>query len=88
MSPADELADVQRILAQRCAPCHAATPTQAGFSAAPNGLMLESLPQLMSHLPEVQQQLVSRAMPLGNLTGMTADERSTLLAWIAHAAMP
>jgi len=78
----------QRIIAARCTPCHAQTPTQPGFSAAPNGLIFESLDQLKAHLPEVQQQLLTRAMPLGNLTGITEQERAVLLAWVSQAAAP
>jgi uncharacterized membrane protein len=82
---AAELARVQTILAQRCMPCHSARPTQAGFTSAPNGLMLDNLDQLRHHLPEVQQQLAAHTMPLGNLTGMTPDERALLLGWVARA---
>ena len=83
---AAEQAHVQQIVQVRCVPCHSATPTQAGFSAAPNGLVLQTLDQLSAHLPEVQQQLSARTMPLGNLTAMTEEERSLMLTWIAHAA--
>jgi uncharacterized membrane protein len=69
-APVADPAQVQLIVQQRCAPCHAATPTQAGFSAAPNGIVLQTLEQVRAHLPEVRQQLAMRAMPLGNLTGM------------------
>ncbi|MGA2024903.1 MAG: urate hydroxylase PuuD [Steroidobacteraceae bacterium] len=78
----------QWIIAARCTPCHAQAPTQPGFSAAPNGLILESLDQLKAHLPEVRQQVLTRAMPLGNLTGITEQERAVLLAWVAQAAGP
>ena len=82
-----EAAQVQHIVQLRCVPCHAATtPTQAGFSAAPNGLVLETLEQLSAHLPQVQQQLVARTMPLGNLTAMTDQERSAMLTWIGQGA--
>jgi uncharacterized membrane protein len=83
---ADEVARVQQIVHVRCTPCHAARPTQAGFSAAPNGVLLETLDQLLAHLAQVQQQLAAHAMPLGNLTAMTEDERATVLAWIGHGA--
>jgi uncharacterized membrane protein len=86
MAAADELSRVQHIVQVRCVPCHAAMPTQAGFSAAPNGLVLETLDQLSAHLPEVQQQLSARTMPLGNLTAMTEEERSAMLMWIGHGA--
>ena len=81
-----ERAHVQLILTQRCAPCHAAHPTLAGFTTPPNGVLLDSLEQLMQHLPQVQQQLATRAMPLGNLTGMTPGEREELLNWVTRAA--
>jgi uncharacterized membrane protein len=77
---------VQQIISSRCAPCHAHTPTQPGFSAAPNGLVFEGLEQVRAHLPEVQQQLRSRAMPLGNLTGITEQERGILLDWVEQAS--
>jgi len=85
-SRADELGRVQSILEQRCVPCHATHPVLAGFTAAPNGLVLEDLEQLMRHLPQVQQQVASNAMPLGNLTGMTPDERALFLHWADQAA--
>jgi uncharacterized membrane protein len=81
-----QVAQVQQIVQMRCVPCHAARPTQAGFSAAPNGLVLQTLDQLLAHLPEVQQQLAARTMPLGNLTGMTDPERAAMLMWIGHGA--
>jgi uncharacterized membrane protein len=40
----------------------------------------------LAHLPEVQQQLSARTMPLGNLTAMTDEERATMLMWIGHGA--
>ena len=80
-----ELARVQSIVEQRCVPCHATHPTQTGFPAAPNGVVLESLDELNRHLPQVQQQLATRAMPLGNLTGMTPEERALFLHWVDQA---
>jgi len=84
--PAVEGARVQLILEQRCVPCHAVNPTQPGFNAPPNGIVLQSIDQVMAYLPQVQQQLTMRTMPLGNLTGMTDEERATLLMWIGHGA--
>jgi uncharacterized membrane protein len=83
-APAVGSVRVQMIVQQRCAPCHAMTPTQPGFSAAPGGLVLQSLDQLEAHLPEAQRQLTMRTMPLGNVTMMTEDERALLLMWIGH----
>jgi uncharacterized membrane protein len=52
--------------------------------APSNGVVLQSLDQVLAHLPQVQQQLALRTMPLGNLTKMTDDERATVLMWIGH----
>ncbi|MET0279603.1 MAG: urate hydroxylase PuuD [Steroidobacteraceae bacterium] len=79
-------ARIEQIVHQRCAGCHAATPTQPGFAVAPKGLMLETPEQLLTHLAPVQLQVASRAMPIGNLSGMTDDERSELLDWIRDGA--
>jgi uncharacterized membrane protein len=79
---------VQAIVERRCTPCHAAHPTQPGFNAAPDGIVLGTLADVTAHSPQVQQQLATHAMPLGNLTGMTEDERAAVLLWIGHAARP
>ena len=73
---------VQHIIELRCTPCHATRPMEPGFAAPPDGLVFEGIDQVMVHSPEVQQQLVMHAMPLGNLTHMTEAERATVLAWI------
>jgi uncharacterized membrane protein len=85
-APSGDVSRVQQIVQVRCVPCHALRPTQAGFSAAPNGLVLETVDQLLAHLPQVQQQLSARTMPLGNLTSMTEEERTAMLMWIGHGA--
>jgi uncharacterized membrane protein len=87
LPPAVELVRVRTIFDERCVPCHAKNPTEPGFSAPPNGITLETVGQIMAHLPEVRQQLNLRTMPLGNLTGMTDEERATLLMWIGHGGL-
>ena len=79
-APADTRA--QSIAAERCAACHAATPRFAGIAAAPKGVMLESPAQLGAHAAKAREQLASRAMPPGNVTGLTEAERAELIAWI------
>jgi uncharacterized membrane protein len=77
---------VEDIVARRCAPCHAVHPSQPGFNAAPDGLVLGNLAAIAAHAPQIAQQLATHSMPLGNLTGMTDEERAAVLAWIAHEA--
>jgi uncharacterized membrane protein len=85
-SPAQEFSAVRHIVAERCVPCHAAMPTQPGFSTAPNGLALDTPEALLAHVTVIAPQVQTRAMPIGNLTGMTDSERSRLLDWIGHGA--
>jgi uncharacterized membrane protein len=85
-TPAQEFSAIEHIVAERCAPCHAASPTEAGFSTAPKGLLLDTPEALLTHIAVIGPQVRTRAMPIGNLTGMTDAERSRLLDWIAHGA--
>ena len=71
------------IVQQRCVPCHSKNPTQEGFDAAPAGVVLETPEQIVDQADAVDEQVVrTKAMPLGNVTGMTDDERETLGAWL------
>jgi len=73
---------IQHIVAIRCAPCHAAAPTQPGFATAPKGLLLDSPEAILTHVSVIAPQVATNAMPIGNLTGMTDAERAQLLDWI------
>jgi uncharacterized membrane protein len=86
-SPQAQFAAVQHIVATRCAPCHAAHPSQPGFAAAPNGILLDSPANLLAHAAVLAPQVETRAMPIGNITGMTEPERAQLLDWI-HRGTP
>lgn len=78
-------ADVLAIAKGRCVSCHAAKPADTTFSEAPKGVMLESLDDLRRHKPMIMVQAVNNAaMPLGNKTGMTPEERARLGAWLAR----
>lgn len=76
-------ADVQPIIEQHCTSCHAEQPTSELFSEPPLGLKLENFEEVHAASTKVKQMAVdSDAMPLGNMTGMTDEERATLGAWI------
>lgn len=78
---------VHAIVAQRCAVCHSAHPTEAGFTSAPLGVLLQTPAEIRANAPRIEVQAVqSHAMPLGNITGMTDRERALLGAWIAGGA--
>ena len=79
--------DAQAIIRARCSACHATKPRQEGIAVAPKGIVLETPAQIVANAAAIRQQAVaSRAMPLGNLTGMTDDERARLAAWIDAGA--
>jgi uncharacterized membrane protein len=76
--------EAQAIVQQRCVPCHAAEPTQEGFDSPPAGVAFDTSDQIESQAAAIEAQAVdSKAMPLGNVTQMTDEERETLGAWIA-----
>jgi uncharacterized membrane protein len=80
-------AEVEAIVAARCATCHAERPTQAGFAVAPKGFLLDSPTRIAAGAARINEQAVlTRTMPIGNLTGMTDAERGTLAAWIRAGA--
>jgi uncharacterized membrane protein len=83
---ATRFAAIERIVAARCVPCHAAAPTQPGFATAPKGLMLDTPDDLLLHATLIAPQVAAGTMPIGNLTGMTDTERAQLLDWIRHGA--
>jgi uncharacterized membrane protein len=77
---------IQGIVAQRCTSCHSAKPTQPGFTAPPNGVLLDTPERILARTEQMRQQIATRAMPLGNTTGITEEERAEMLAWIERGA--
>lgn len=81
-------ADALAIVQTRCTSCHSAMPTDESFDAAPGGVMFDTAAQLKASAQKVLAQAVlTDAMPLGNMTEMTPEERARLGAWI-RAGMP
>jgi len=87
IGPPASFAEVQPVLQARCAPCHAARPTQEGFSAPPKGVVLETADEIRARATAINQQAwISRVMPPGNLTHITDDERRTIARWFKAGA--
>jgi uncharacterized membrane protein len=77
-------ADVLALTKKHCTMCHAAKPTHESFSEPPKGVTLESIDNIKKYAPLILTQTVqNKAMPLGNQTAMTKDERQKIGAWIA-----
>ena len=71
------------IVQTHCAACHARVPRHEGFDEPPAGVAFDNPALLKSVASRVLAQAVlTDAMPLGNETGMTDEERAKLGAWI------
>jgi uncharacterized membrane protein len=78
-------AQVASIVERRCAACHSDHPTKV--DAAPRGIKLDTAEEIKTEAQAIEQQAVqTKAMPLGNVTGMTQAERDVLGRWIAQGA--
>ena len=76
------LDEVQAVVMQRCTTCHAAQPAHPAFPAAPGGAVLETAEQIAAEAQRIHQQTVlTRVMPIGNLTGITEEERELIDRW-------
>lgn len=76
-------AEVLTISQKHCTMCHAAKPTHESFQEAPKNIALESVADLRKYAALIYLQAVqNKAMPLGNETGMTDEERNELGRWV------
>jgi len=77
-----DIEDVRAIVDARCLGCHSATPTHPAFPAPPLGVVLDTEMQIRAEAARIHQQtVVTRVMPIGNLTGMTDEERAIIDRW-------
>ena len=87
VSPAESgepvtLAEATAIILTRCTNCHSANPTHVAFPAAPGGVVLDTPEQIEAEADRIHQQTVlTRVMPIGNLTQMTELEREAIDTW-------
>ena len=74
--------DVRTVVQNRCMPCHSETPTHPAFTAAPSGVALDTDAQIVAEALRIHQQTVlNRSMPIGNLTGISEEERDIIDRW-------
>jgi uncharacterized membrane protein len=67
--------------------CHMNEPVWPGVHAPPNNVLLDSPDSIRRHARLIEINAVrSNAMPPGNITEMTPQERQTLAAWLAAGA--
>jgi uncharacterized membrane protein len=79
ISDAEALVIVQK----HCVMCHAVKPAHENFQEAPKNVTLETIAEIRKEAAAVYTQTVqTKAMPLGNQTAMTDDERNALGRWL------
>jgi uncharacterized membrane protein len=90
MAPATRTGDVananfgqvRNVINARCVSCHSASPVHPAFPAAPLGVVLDTQEQILAEAARIHQQtVVTRVMPIGNLTAMTDEERQIIDQW-------
>src|SRR5690554_1833973 len=70
----------------RCSMCHAAEPGWDGIHFTPKGVSLETEVQIAEHARDIYLQAGrSHAMPPGNVSAMTREERALIVAWFEEA---
>ncbi|MCO4857448.1 urate hydroxylase PuuD [Herbaspirillum sp. WGmk3] len=82
---AGSFAQVQQVIQARCIQCHAAKP--ALMPVPGKGVLLDSPEHISQHAQQIYQQaVVQKAMPLGNMTQITDDERAIIGKWFESGA--
>jgi uncharacterized membrane protein len=77
-------AEAQAIVGKHCLMCHAHNPSHPAFKEPPKNVALKSISEMRRFAQQIYMQTVqNRAMPLGNQTGMTEDERDALGRWVS-----
>ena len=73
---------VRNVINARCTSCHSGAPVHPAFPVAPLGVMYDTDEQVVNDAERIYQQaVVTRVMPIGNLTAMTDEERQILDTW-------
>jgi uncharacterized membrane protein len=79
-------AAVSETVMGRCAMCHAAEPGWQGIHRAPKDVRLDTEIDIAGHARDIYLQAGrSHAMPPGNVTAMTPEERRLVATWFEEA---
>jgi uncharacterized membrane protein len=71
------------IVHRHCVACHGAKPAHPAFDKPPSEVTLETIADLRKYASRIYAQTIqNKAMPLGNRTHMTDDERAALGVWL------
>ena len=71
----------------RCSMCHTAEPVWEGVSQPPKNVILDNPIAIANHAEQIVMQAgFSHAMPPGNITDITDEERALIVAWFREGA--
>jgi uncharacterized membrane protein len=77
-----KIEQVQDIFEKRCNVCHSDEPTFTGLSEPPSGVSFEKPAEIEKRAKIIYDQVVvSKVMPLGNITKMSEEERAVIAQW-------
>jgi uncharacterized membrane protein len=80
-------ASIEEIVLSRCSMCHGAAPVWASIVTAPKGILLDDSDHIRRNARLIGRNAAwSSAMPPGNVTEMTGDERAMIAAWLSAPA--
>src|ERR1700760_3222973 len=83
LSTAPTFASVEEIVMSRCSMCHAAEPVWEGITSAPKGILLDTTEHIHRNLRLAARNAGwASAMPPGNVTEMTGEERAVIAAYM------
>jgi len=84
---AAKFAQVRDIVLSRCSMCHAEEPVWLGIATAPRGVRLDDAEHIRRHARLIELYAVrSHAMPPGNITEISLQERAVIAGWLAAGA--
>jgi uncharacterized membrane protein len=80
-------AEIEEIVSSRCGMCHASEPVWGSIVTAPKAVLLDRPEHILRNAKLIGRFAAwSNAMPPGNVTEMTDQERASLAAWLAAGA--
>jgi uncharacterized membrane protein len=73
---------IQKVITERCVICHSAHPNHPTAPVAPNGVMFDTEAQINLWAERIHNRtVVTKTMPLANLTEISEEERTLLDRW-------
>jgi uncharacterized membrane protein len=77
---------VKQVIETRCVECHSAVPGYPGVNEAPKDVRLDSDAGIAQHAEQIAMEAgYSSAMPPGNVSEITPEERALIVQWFREA---